>query len=72
MAAGKMEHELDILEPSDIGQVLDPTVNEGANRVKIEKQIVELKEICLKLTNWSSMNLNRFPGAHPVSLSRRA
>ena len=43
MAAGKNGARVGHTD-SDIGQVLDPTVNEGANRVKIEKQIVELRE----------------------------
>ena len=34
-----LEHELDIPQPSEIGKVLDPTADEGKNRVNIEKKI---------------------------------
>ena len=37
-----LEHELDIPDPSDIGQVLDPTANNGEKRVQIEQKIVKL------------------------------
>ena len=62
-----LEHDLDVPQPSEIGEVLDP---KGEKRVQIEKEIVSLKEICLTLTNSQHRNLNKFPGAHPVSLTR--
>ena len=66
------DHELDVPDASTLGKLVDPNAPGVTDRSKVQRTIKELKEICFRLAN-ADINLRRnerFPGSHPVSLTR--
>jgi mRNA guanylyltransferase len=64
-----MEHDLDAANPAELGKILVPD-EPGVDGTQVQAIIKKLKEICFRLSNADGHLRGRFPGAHPVSLTR--